>query len=523
MTQPTYLDVSAHALARMLLGIINNDRPTFQRIDDYVEGRHDGPYIPNDADDEYRLLAERSISNWIPLLIDSPSQALYVDSFRRGAEGAEALGTKDLPEWQHWQESRLDARQIPIHRGALKYGHSFTLTEKKPTGKVITTGLSALNTAAVYRDPANDVDPFAALTIWQEPNPSAKRASDRLGRARMWDDLYVYEVTFKSIMDEKSVRVLSGVEHGGTECPITRFAAQVDLEGRTTGVVWPSIGVQNRLNQTVFDLLVTQTYGSFFVRTAKGMAPPSQRWTQALIDKAGTDGLLLRPGVRVSAVGVEPGDPVIDPETGEAIPKRVRINASRFLFVEDPDGEFGSMPPTPLDGYIKSLDMSIRHLAAMTQTPPHYLLGEIANLSAEALQAAETALLRKVEMYRKGFGESWERVFRLAASMSGDSAAALNYSGEVLWRNTEMRSLAADADGLLKLKEMGVPARGLFSRVPQATRNEILEWMQMVEEDGTNSPEAIADSIVSMVSRLQSLLPEGTFGPTSPRTSGAPA
>jgi hypothetical protein len=500
----------------MLLGIIDNDRPIFQRIDDYVEGKHDGPYIPHDADDEYRLLAERSVSNWIPLLLNSPCQACYVDSFRRGAVADHE--EVDPPEWKHWQESRLDAKQIQIHRGALKYGHSFTLTEKKLDGKVITTGLSAFYTAAVYRDAANDIEPYAALNVWKEPDPAAKRASDQLGRARMWDSEYVYEITFRAYKDEKSVRVHRGVKHGSSQCPVTRFAAKVDLEGRTIGVVWPNINVQNRINQSVFDLLVTQSYGAFFVRTARGMSPPMQRWTQSAIDKAGTEGLLIRPGVRMSAVGVEPGDPMVDPETGEPIPKRLRINASRFLFAEDPEAEFGSLPPTTLDGYIKSLDMSIRHLAAMTQTPPHYLLGEIANLSAEALQAAETALLRSVEEYKKSFGESWERVFRLAAELSGDTAAALDQSGEVIWRNMEMRSLAADSDGLLKLREMGVPMRGLFARVPQATRNEIKSWMLMLKEDGMESPEAIANSIISLVTRLQSVLPEGTFGP---KTTGA--
>src|SRR5699024_3248572 len=101
-----------------------------------------------------------------------------------------------------------------------------------------------------------------------------------------------------------------------------------------------------------------------------------------------------------------------DPDTGRPIPRKIDHNASRFLFAEDPDVKFGTLDETPLGGFIESVDMSIRHLSAIAQIPPHHLLGQIANLSAEALQAAETSLSRKVEEYRKSFGESWEQVFR---------------------------------------------------------------------------------------------------------------
>src|SRR5674476_343831 len=94
-------------------------------------------------------------------------------------------------------------------------------------------------------------------------------------------------------------------------------------------------------------------------------------------------------------------------ENGEPIPLNINLNARRFLFGEDSEVRFGSLDETPLDGFINSINMSIRQLSSISQTPPHYLLGQIANLSAEALQAAETSLARKVEAFRKAFGEAW--------------------------------------------------------------------------------------------------------------------
>lgn len=455
-------DVSPTSLARQLLTILDNDRDEhLLRIDKYLHGEHDEPYMPDMADAEYKLLARRCVSNWMPLLVGTPAQAMYVDGFRRGRAGATDTDEK-TPEWDHWQRSRLDARQAAVHRGALTYGHAFTVTERLKNRKVATKGLSALRTAALFEDPANDDTPFAALTVSKFP------AGEARGKARLWDGKYEYTVTFKSFVDLDSVRVTDRKRHGASECPVTRFAASVDLEGRTVGVIEPMIALQDRINQTVFDLLVAQTYGSFKVRTVTGMAPPVER-------------------------DPETGDPVLD-DHGNPKPLPINHNARRFLFAEDENVKFDSLDETPLSGFIESIDMSIRHLAAVSQTPPHHLLGQIANLSAEALLAAETSLARKVEEFRHAFGESWERVFRIAAELEGVYTSAEDFKGEVIWRDMEQRSLAQAADALGKLKEqLGIPARGLWARVPGVTQNEIAEWESLREED---EPElALASSL----------------------------
>ncbi|MCZ4085452.1 phage portal protein [Streptomyces antarcticus] len=444
-------DPTPAALAVQLLAILSRDKDRLTRIDDYLHGRHDDPYMPAMADDEYRLLAKRAVSNWTPLLVNTPAQALYVDGYRAGDDEGQGAAT-DLasPQWRHWQRSRLDARQSAVYKGALTYGHAFTLTERVK-GLVLTKGLSALRTAALYEDPANDDTPHSAVTVTAWPS------GDKPGRARMWDSHFEYGVTFKALDDEDGVRVGNGKRHGASECPVTRFAASVDLEGRTVGVVEPMIPLQNRINQTVFDLLVAQTYASVKVRTATGMAPPVQR-------------------------DPETGEIVYDAQ-GNAIPLPINHNAKRFLFAEDPDVRFGSLDETPLSGFIESIDMSIRHLSACAQVPPHHLLGQIANLSAEALQAAETALSRKIQEFRTLFGEAWERVFRLAAELE-ELPAADDFTGEVLWRDMEQRSLAQAADALGKLREqLGIPAKGLWKRVPQVTQTELDEWDELAEEE----------------------------------------
>jgi hypothetical protein len=445
------------------LAILRRDEPRLKLIDNYYKGHHPQPYMPDGASAEYRLLAERSVTNWCPLLVQTPAQALYVDNFRRSQQMS--IDAEVSPEWKHWQESRLDARQGGVYTTALEFGHSYTVTEKNDEGRPITRGLSVMRTVALYDDPAYDLDPVAAVYIktWPgKPNPipllDGSLRYDKHGLAYVWDDTFRYEIQF-DLADINPV-ILDVTEHGAGECPVTRFTAYLDLEGYAWGVIEPILPLQDRINQTIFDLLMGQTYNSFNVRYVTGMAPPFQMEQK----QDGTYG------------------PKLDDE-GQPIPDKQYLNASRFFYAEDDKVKFGQLTGGDLSGFIESAELAIRHLSSLTQTPPHFLLGQIANVSAEALEAAETSLSRKVESFRSSFGESWERVFRIALQMLGE-AGAYDFLGEVIWRDLGASSLAQSADALGKFAEsLDVPKRGLWNRVPGVTRQELNEWGKLREED----------------------------------------
>lgn len=452
-----------------MMRILKHDRDTMLlRLDAYNRGIQDDPWLPDNSDVEYRLLAERSKTNIVPFIISTPAQALYVDQFRRGRKHAEEGVTADLsavqPEWDHWERSNLGSRQHAVYRGALNFGHAFTVTEFEKRGKkeLKTRGLSPLRTTGLFHDPANDIVPVHSFTVTKWPSSNAK-GEPVPGEATAWDEDAEYAVTFKELGDDNGLTVKTVGPHRADENPVTRFAAFIDLEGRTTGVVEPLLDLQNRLNQTVFDMLVVQSYAAFKVRTVTGMAPPVKM--TAIYE----DGEI---------VGFEPE---VD-ENGKMIPDQQNISARRWMWAEDENVKFGTLDETPLDGFIAAIELAFQHIAAISQTPPHHLLGKIANLSADALTAAETALQRKVEEFKSSFGESWERVFRLAMQML-ELEGSDDFNGEVIWRDMEQRSMSQAGDALGKLREqLGIPARGLWSRVPGATASEIRMWEQMADE-----------------------------------------
>lgn len=452
--------VAAKGLLTQLCAVLDCDLPTLTRIDDYIHGDHDDPYMPDNANAEYRLLASRSRTNLMPLLVATPAQTLFVDGFRP-SRVPDLDSPTGNPEWAHWQRSRMDSRQTAIHRGALTYGHSFAVTERDSRDQVITRGLSALRTAALYEDPGNDIAPYAAATVTRWAPDPYSRDEGEPGTGILWDAKNRYDFEFTSLTDPESFRIGRPEPHGADECPVTRFAAAVDLDGRTVGVVEPMIPLQNRINQTVFDLLVAQTYGSFKVRWISGMAPPVKR-------------------------NPETGAVILD-ANGNPEPLPISVNASRFMFGENADVKFGTLDHTPLDGYIDAIDAAIRQWAAISQTPPHHILGQIANVSADGLQAAESALSRKNQEFRVVFGESWERVFRLAGALEGDGAAAGDEAGEVIWRDVGARSLAQVADAWGKLREsLNIPARALWEKIPGVTQTELAQWDEYAQRENAD-------------------------------------
>lgn len=496
--------------AEELLQIIHRDRRHLDRCDDYLHGRHDDPYMPKDATAEYRLLAERCKTNYMDLVVTSVAQQMYVDSFRAGDANKE----HETSAWQHWQRSHLDARQHPLYRSVLTYGHAFTVTEMDAKNKPRTRTLSPFLTAAMYEDPANDLDPQCALTKAKLPRAVTHddgRTVEIPGTAYLWDETFKYELTYLDDCTVKDIRPVG--THGSTVCPVTRFTYNIDLEGRTEGIVFPLIPLQDRINESVFDLLVVQKGGAFKVRTIAGLVPQVMQKPVWEVDEDGNP-VLDDQGNKI----LDHLEEMHDPITGQPIVAPININASRFMVADDPDTKFGQLDETPLDGYIASIEMSIRHLSSVTQMPPDYMLGQVANLSAEALTAAERALSRKIAEFQSSVGESWERCFRIASELSGDTKAADDEAAEVVWRDQDKASMSRVADALGKLGEqVHVPDEGLWEMIPGVTQAQLERWQDLKEQE----PDAQMASALQRVTQprtdtsQQSAPPYSTAGATA--------
>jgi Phage portal protein, SPP1 Gp6-like len=383
----------------------------------YYEGCHRRPYEPETATREFKELVHRATTNLTRLIVVTVAQRLFVDGFR-----GSAVDQDNAPQWEWWQANGLDSRQKSVYVEALKHGYSGVMVlpgDEVPVMRPVTAREWWMGF-----DSYSDDWPMLAL----------KCVNDRTWH--VLDDYARYVVETNATND---AAIIEENVHDLGVVPIVPFRNEWNLTHYPDGEIAPAIPVQDRLNQTVFDLLVAQTYAASPQKWAVGLTVPTD----------------------------ERGQPIID----------VRAFAKSLWATSDPDAKFGSLPEANLKNIVEAVEQCLRMYGLMTQTPPHYLLGDLINLSAEALLAADTTLAKKTEDRQVIFGESWEQVFRLAGVAAKDEAAANDTDAQVWWRNTEPRSIAQQVDALGKLRTMlDVPPQSLWEDVPGMTGQTLARW-----------------------------------------------
>jgi len=400
-------------------------------FDRYYRGDHPLPDAPKGTRGEYLRLMRLSRSNWMELVVDAVNERLYVDGFRFGNT---AMGDMDV--WAGiWQPNGLDAESGTVHLEALVGGAAFVLvwpdeefpsiTPEHPTEMVVAVepGSRRERSAALkhYYD-----DDMELVCLWL-PDVVYKwaKAKDAFEWLPYRDD------------DDPSWPLPNpfGV------VPVVEFPNKARMIGAGRSELAAVTEIQDRVNETLFNRLVAQRFASFRQRWVTGMEIP------------------------------------LDPETNQPVePFKAAID--RLWMAEDGEVKFGEFEATDLAPYIKSVESDIQHLAAITRTPPHYLLGQSGAFpSGESLKATETGLVAKVRQRQRTFGERWEEVIRLALQAMGDPRA-VDTSCQVIWANPESRSEGELVDALLKMQTLGVPNEALWERWG-ASPQEIARWRAM--------------------------------------------
>ena len=416
------------------------------RIDAYLRGVQEQPYKPKTPNDEYRKLAARATTNYLPLIVSTQQQQLQVEGYRSADDGT------SLAAWGCWQANGFDRRQGPVIRAALEHGLSYVVV-LPGTPRAVMRGVSARRMIAVYDDPVADDWPVMALEVGRTM-PNGEQT------LRLYDEVQVHTVVHRTRHDDGAQRFEHQRvgQHALGVCPVVRFASGIDLEGRSIGEVEPLIPQQDRINQTTFDLLMAQTFGAFNVRAFAG--------TSSDDDELGEDATAE------------------DRAAAEQARRARQFELSVDRFLELPDGAtLQQLSGTPLDPFINAFDSAVRSLIAVSQTAPHHLLGQQVNLSAEALAAAEAGSMRKGDAHQHEFGEAWEQVLRLSAR--AENSEDPGDSGQVVWRDLGSRSLAQTADALTKLASpqgLAMPREFLWSKVPGVTQTDVVELKRLARE-----------------------------------------
>lgn len=404
------------------------------------------PFSPNKSgtEREYENLRGLSPNNFAGLIVATLAQTAYI-------EGISKPGTQgQLPAWETFRRNRWLSKQSAVHRGAIGHAVSYGVVlpgEDPLTGSKMSKmlGKSAIAMAAFYD---NDDDEWATVAI-----EAVERYDDLggLGRAKVgwfvkvYDAYVVHRLTCDGDGAEaKEWKYLDFQEHGLPVSPVARCANRLDLDGNARGEIEPVLPLLRRIDQDLFDRLINQRFGAWQVRYIAGMAKPDSRSEQAA--------------------------------------QRLKLSVEDLLISTNKDTKFGVLPAGDIKNQIEATDADLRLLSAISQTPPHHLLGLSSNLQAEALAAATEGLMRKSFDFKNNAGDFHTQMFRLVSMADGDLVTAAAWDLSARWRDTESGSLSQAADALGKLAvQLKVPLEMLWERVPGWTDDDVQRAKEMVE------------------------------------------
>ena len=439
-------------------------------LEDYYNGQHPLPSPPKrleasalaEARRAYSHLMRLGVTNWVKLVADAPSERLEVTGFRFSGN-PEA----DDRAWRIWQSNHLDADSLLVHDNALITGQSSVLVDPfMVDGGVPTITCEHSSEMIVAYVPGSRRKVAAALKMWTDGDTEY---------ATLYSPDWIYK--WQQGADNSTSWEPRQPEEDSEwplpnplgEVPVREFAANQSLRpakfGGGIGEFETVLPIQDRINKTIFDRLVTAEFQAF-----------RQRW----------------------AVGWSPD---VDPNTGLPRPDQILKASQSFLwtFEADPSevklGEFSSTDFAP---FIKATEADVNAMAAISKTPPHYLLGAMVNISGDALTAAESGLSSKTRKHARNFGEVWEDVMRLALRVAGDDELAADMQSEVIWADIEHRTWGEQVDAVLKMQALGIPRRGLWEKLPDVSPQDMARWEAFEEADTlladlTDQPEPAGD------------------------------
>lgn len=416
-----------------LLDTVARRQSDIVRLWDYYRGDHPLPWAPQQIRDAYRAYLRMSRCNWCKLVVKAPSERLRVMGLRfSSSDGG------DTKAWErHWQGNRLDAESRLVHIAALVARRGFVLVWPTPGGGPPSITAEDASQVAVAYEPGSRWVRAAAVKTFV--NRRAKRAYATVwtpDQVNQWwaelttpmspDAKVSLAKTNWQPWDDPDNGIVAEADNPLGTVPMVEFVADPSLRAEPLGELDGGVtDIQDRINKTILDRVVTSNFQSFRQRWAIGLEIPQ--------DDQGND--------------VEP----------------FRMAVDRLLTSENPDTRFGEFAEAPLDGYLKAVESDIQHLAAITRTPPHYLLGQSGAFpSGESLKATETGLVAKVMELRDSFTESWEEVMRLALRADQDERAD-DMALSMIWKDPESRTIAEVVDAAVKLDAIGVPWREVMS------------------------------------------------------------
>lgn len=419
-------------LDRLILRLMDR-MARFDTLEDYALGYHPLPNVDYRYVKALKDLQKKARTNYCELVIRAVTDRMKVKGFRFGPQGPADQEAKEI-----WDFNEMDY-QSPLNLNlAATFGFCYALVSPAdpdiPNSKP-NICIEDPRTCITERSPYQATESIAGLKIWID---------DVLQQtvAMLYLPDYVY--TFASFRhNEEAVDQDAFLTKKQTNTVTAADFELVLIQNNELGKVpliegrWqPSFGdigrsehegvldIQDRINNTVLERMIISKNQAY-----------RQRWASGIKDVAkGKKGA--------------PWDPGAD-----------------ILWVTDQaDAKFGDFESADIRQLLEAVTNDIGDMAAITQTPASYLMNRTVNVSGGALTQVQAGLVSKTKTRMEAIGHFYEYVMRTAFLYLG-SEKATQRTGNVLWGDPEIRSLAEVGDVAGKWVTAGIPLELVMERL----------------------------------------------------------
>ena len=309
-----------------------------------------------------------------------------------------------------------------------RYNSAPVMTGEHPSQcYVFTDPTNPNNRMAAIKRWADDWDNHAYATIWLADTITQFRSERPITNTASSQEITIYDQRGEPIPSTLNKLNWTQTSSGPNEIGVVPMVAVVNnpdlLEGGSSDLVG-AIPIQDAVNKYCLDMQVSSEFHAYPQRWATG-------WERA-VDSTGHE------------------------LTGREV--EVMMAATRMVRAESKETSFGSFAPGDVNNYILPIELYIDHLAAQTQTPVYYLKGKLANLSADAMHAADQGLVDRVKGKILNYSDPWEEIMRVAFLAVNDQKRGHAQSAEVIWADPESKSLAVVVQAAVQMRQaLNVP------------------------------------------------------------------
>lgn len=465
--------MQATSLVDRLYGRLASRRPDIEKLNSYFRGDQPLAY----ASDEWRKFHKGRFGdfsdNWCGVVANSPSERVRVNGFRLG-EPSDVMTDDERQLHRDWDLNEMDAQSSQGFLQSIIAKRSAVIVWGDDNDEPVMTWEHPSQVVVAY-DSQNQRRRTAALKAWTEGD---------IEHATLYTPDEVWKFQRPTVAGQvtngqtSSGLVVASVWSGGGGwvprentgddqfpldnplglVPVVEFQNRPMLGGEPLSDIAGTVAMQNAINLLWAYLFGAADFASMPARVIMGQEPPKI----PILDAAG------------QKIGEKP----VEPEA---------LKQGRLLWLTGDKTKIDQFAPSNLEVFTKVINIAVRHVAAQTRTPVHYIVGELNNVNGETLLAGETGLVKKVQEIHLFAGTSVRELHRLSALVRGNQGVAdACRTGRVLWADAETRTTAQAADAALKERQIGFPLAWIAQHRFGLDQVQTDELMRLVEAEAND-------------------------------------